>query len=71
MVNIDLWAFRDNNLTEITLPDNIVEIQLRAFDGNDITKITIGNKVTTIGDNVFQNDNEGFKTAYNAGGAGT
>lgn len=67
---IDLWAFRDNNLTEITLPAKLHTIEQRAFDNNNITKITIGDNVS-IGAAAFENNNDGFVAAYNAGGAGT
>ena len=68
---IDLWAFRNNKLTEVTLPSNMQTIEQKAFSGNNITKITIGSNVSSIGTAVFDNDNEGFKAAYAAGGAGT
>ncbi len=68
---IDLWAFKDNNLTEITLPSSVKTLEQKAFDGNNITKITIGANVGSIGEKVFSNNTEGFKKAYEAGGAGT
>jgi Flp pilus assembly pilin Flp len=68
---IDLWAFKDNNLTEITLPSSVKTLEQKAFDGNNITRVTIGSNVGSIGDNVFSNNTEGFKTAYQKGGAGT
>jgi Flp pilus assembly pilin Flp len=68
---IDLRAFKDNNLTEITLPSSVKTIEQNAFDGNNIQRVTIGANVTSIGTSVFSNNNEGFKSAYSAGGAGT
>lgn len=68
---IDLRAFKDNNLTEITLPSSVKTIEQNAFDGNNIQRVTIGANVTSIGTSVFSNNNEGFKSAYATGGAGT
>lgn len=68
---IDLRAFKDNNLTEITLPSSVRIIEQNAFDGNNIQRVTIGANVTSIGSSVFSNNNEGFKSAYATGGAGT
>lgn len=71
LTRIDLWAFRGNNLTSVNFPSTLTTIEQKAFDGNDITRITIGSNVTSIGSGAFSNDNEGFKSAYAAGGAGT
>lgn len=64
-------AFWNNNLTEIKLPDSVTQIDGWAFLGNNITKITIGNDVI-MEEKVFD-DNDDFRTVYNAvgGGAGT
>lgn len=70
LTRINARAFQDNDLTEIVLPNSIARIDYGAFMGNDIKKITIGAGVTTIETKAFGNDNS-FKDAYNAGGAGT
>jgi prepilin-type N-terminal cleavage/methylation domain-containing protein len=69
LTRIHARAFRNNNLTEVTLPDSITKIDYGAFLGNDITKITIGAGVTLEG-NVFQNNNN-FRDVYYGQGAGT
>jgi Flp pilus assembly pilin Flp len=71
LTRIDLWAFRGNNLTSVNFPNTLTTIEGKAFDGNNITRITIGSNVTSIGSGAFSNNNEGFKSAYAAGGAGT
>lgn len=69
IVRIHARAFANNDLTEIDLPDSLTRIDYGAFMGNDITKVTIGSGVY-LEDKVFQNNNK-FRDAYNAGGAGT
>ena len=60
-------AFKDNSLTEVTLPDSLQRLDYGAFMGNNITKVRIGDGVYLEG-NVFQN-NDKFRDAYT--GAGT
>ncbi|NMC56658.1 MAG: leucine-rich repeat protein [Eubacteriaceae bacterium] len=69
IIRIHARAFANNDLTEIDLPDSLTRIDYGAFMGNDITKVTIGSGVY-LEDKVFQNNNK-FRDAYNAGGAGT
>lgn len=71
LTRIDLNAFENNQLTEIELPASLIKIEQKAFLGNNITKITIGDNVE-MEEKVF-NNNDDFKTVYNAsgGGAGT
>ena len=71
ITQIHARAFKDNQLTEIVLPDSLTRIDYNAFYGNDITKITIGDKVATIETKAFQNNSQGFYDAYKSGGAGT
>ena len=71
LTRIDLWAFRDNNLTSVALPNSLTTIEQKAFDGNNITRITIGSNVSSIGTGAFANNNDGFKSAYASGGAGS
>ena len=69
--SIDTLAFQGNKLTTVTLPSTLTKIEWKAFDGNNITRVTIGSNVSSIGTGAFSNNNEGFKSAYAAGGAGT
>ena len=68
---IHKWAFKNNALTEISLPSTVSQIDYEAFIGNNITKVTIGANVT-LESNVFLGNNL-FKSTYDAGGksAGT
>ncbi|MEI8216581.1 MAG: leucine-rich repeat protein [Eubacteriales bacterium] len=68
---INARAFQNNSLTEVVLPNTLVNLDVRAFYGNNITKITIGSGVI-MESSVFGNDDK-FKTTYNnpGGGAGT
>lgn len=38
-------AFKDKNLTSVSIPDNVKNIGPNAFDGNDLDKIIIGSEV--------------------------
>ena len=55
--SIGEFAFREcNNLTSITIPDNVTSIVRFAFNGcSSLTSITIPNSVTTIGGGAFCN----------------
>jgi len=52
---IDTWAFRHANIiTNITLPETLIEIRDKAFyDQDGITSITIPNNVVEIGESAF------------------
>jgi len=62
-------AFKDNNITEIILPESLTRIDFGAFLNNKITKVKIGSGVY-LETKVFQN-NDTFKAAYTTNGAGT
>jgi len=64
---IGINAFRGNALTSVIIPDG-VNIVAGAFCENSLTSITIG-AVVTLENGVLENDN--FRNAYDAGGAGT
>ena len=68
--SIGSGAFYSNQLTSLTIPDN-VSIESRAFEGNDLQTITIGTGVT-LGDYLLTHDpaNNLFREAYSVGGAG-
>lgn len=51
VVDIGWRAFAFNQLTEISIPDSV--INLEGFDGNQLTSITIPNSVTRIGGSAF------------------
>ena len=69
IVQIHARAFNNNNLTEIVLPDSLKNLDFGAFWNNNITKVTIGSGVI-LADQVFRNNNK-FRDAYTANGAGT
>ncbi len=64
------YAFLGNQLEELTLPGNVTSIGTEAFRNNPISKVTIESGVA-IGDGLFERDNNLFREAYIAGGAGT
>ncbi len=49
-------AFYNNQLTSITIGNNVTSIGDYAFSGNQLTSVTIPNSVTSIGDNAFENN---------------
>lgn len=69
ITKIHARAFKDNNITEISLPDSVVKLDYGAFYNNPITKITIGSDVV-LETNVFRNNNS-FRDVYYLEGAGT
>ncbi|RKT44263.1 leucine-rich repeat protein [Thiocapsa rosea] len=53
IVHIHARAFRDNELTEVTLPPGLRRIDQLSFDGNNITSVVIPESVTTIENKAF------------------
>jgi len=51
--HIHARAFRNNNLTEVVLPETLKRIDRLAFDGNNITSVVIPDSVTTIETSAF------------------
>ncbi|GHU02157.1 hypothetical protein FACS1894147_03450 [Spirochaetia bacterium] len=49
-------AFRDNELTSVTIPGSVTTIGEGAFKDNKLTGVTISNGVTTIGESAFSNN---------------
>ncbi|MDD3868722.1 MAG: leucine-rich repeat domain-containing protein, partial [Candidatus Absconditabacteria bacterium] len=53
VTSIGEQAFRDNQLTSITIPDSVTTIGEYAFRNNTLTSVTLGTGVTSIGYMVF------------------
>jgi len=49
-------AFKDHQLTRVTIPITVTSIGDSAFYGNQLTSVIIGSSVTTIGDLAFHSD---------------
>ncbi|BFP39435.1 hypothetical protein FGF1_02800 [Flavobacteriaceae bacterium GF1] len=53
VTSIGDYAFYENQLTGVTIPDGVTSIGEWAFRQNNLTEVTIPNTVTSIGDWVF------------------
>ena len=53
VVAIGEWAFADNQLTSVTIPNSVTHIGDEAFAWNKLTSVAIPNSVTYIGDYAF------------------
>ncbi|MFW6030196.1 MAG: leucine-rich repeat domain-containing protein [Halanaerobiales bacterium] len=57
VTSIGKWAFNDNELTSVVIPDSVTSIGYQAFFRNNLTLVEIGNSVTSIGTSAFHNNN--------------
>ena len=53
VTSIGTYAFTDNNLSSVTIPNSVTSIKSSAFWFNKLTSATIPNSVTSIGSSAF------------------
>lgn len=53
---INAYAFSDNDITSLTIPENVTGIADYAFQNNGMTKLVLNQKVVSIGSGAFQNN---------------
>ena len=58
------WAFAENNLTSVVIPDGVTTIRDYAFYSNNLTSVVIPDSVTTIGSSAFNNNQLPESQAY-------
>ena len=56
VTTIGVEAFRSKNLSNISIPDSVIEIKSGAFSYNQFTSITIPNSITKIGSYAFSSN---------------
>jgi len=47
--SIGVFAFADNQITDVVIPDSVIPIEDSAFQDNQIMNLTLGNSVNSIG----------------------
>jgi len=71
VTHIGYSAFLSNQLTSITIPNSVTNIGNGAFFNNQLESITMVRPDTDLEGYLLAQNNNNFKTAYEAGGAGT
>jgi len=51
------WAFSENKLTSVTIPNRVTQIGEAAFIDNELTNIKISDSVTVIGESIMDYEN--------------
>jgi hypothetical protein len=66
-------AFRNNELTSITIPNSVTSIEYGALSNNHLTSVTIGSGITSINSLAFANNYipQGSATINRASGSVT
>ncbi len=57
VTTIGEYAFSDNNLTSVVIPDSVTIIGVGAFNSNNLTSVVIPDSVTSIGESAFSYNN--------------
>ena len=65
VTSIGYFAFANNNLTSVTIPNSVTTIGHDAFYTNQLTSVRIPDSVTSIGEGAFNNNHQPFKTSNN------
>ena len=50
------FAFKNNNLTNVNIPNSVIKIWTGAFENNNLISVNIPNSVTKICNSAFQNN---------------
>ena len=54
VTTIEVGAFRENDLTEVIIPDGVTSIGNSTFRNNQLTGVSLSSTVTSIGSNAFE-----------------
>src|SRR5574344_346504 len=53
VISMSNYAFANNQLTSVTIPDSVTSIGIAAFQSNKLTNVTIPNSITSISKDTF------------------